>query len=54
MPGMMSHEAPSALVIPRHMKVAGAVSFFADRTDGSGAHEAVMAKGQERSAEPKK
>jgi hypothetical protein len=54
MPGMMSDEAPSALMISRHMKVAGAASFFADRTDGSSAQEAVTAKGPERSAEPKK
>jgi hypothetical protein len=32
----------------------GGVSFFADRADGSGALETFMAKGQKRSAEPKK
>jgi hypothetical protein len=32
----------------------GGVSFVADRADGSGAQETVMAKGQKRSAEPKK
>ena len=30
------------------------VSFFADRSDELDAEEAIMAKGQKRSAEPKK
>jgi hypothetical protein len=30
------------------------ISFFADRSDASDAEEAIMAKGQKRSANPKK